>query len=431
MVNNHKKKTHMNSVQVQKKLKKFHESSSVLVTYSQKAIDTAIINIADTLVKESVSILSANRKDLKKISPEDPKYDRLLLNEERVVDMAEGLRSLTKLTTPVGEILEERVRPNGLHVSRVRVPIGSVGIIYEARPNVTTDAFGIAFKTRNAVALKGGKEAYETNKVLVSHIQRVLKEGGIPEDCVYLLPWEPEATEILLTANGSIDVVIPRGGKGLISFVQKTATVPVIETGAGVVHTYFDREGNVDLGRRIIFSAKTRRPSVCNALDTLIVHKNRLKDLPALVGALAEKNVIIYADPESYKMIAASYPKTLLKKASKEHFGKEFLDYAMSIKTVDDLDEALSHIASFSSHHSESIITDNTKNAERFLRDVDSACVYHNTETGFSDGGELGLGAEIGISTQKLHARGPMGLVAMTSYKWIVRGEGQTRMKVE
>lgn len=416
---------------IQHNLKKLHEGSRILSTCSQETINMVLVESADALVLAADKILSANRKDLKKMSEADPKYDRLRLTPERIKDMADGLKALADMQSPVGEVMENRMRPNGLQVTRVRVPIGVIGMIYEARPNVTTDAFGIAFKTQNAIALKGSEDAHATNQALVGIIQRVLKKNAVSENVVYLLPAKRSAVGALLKADGLVDVIIPRGSQGLITYVRKQATVPVIETGAGVVHTYFDVEGSVDIGKHVILSAKTRRPSVCNALDTLLIHERRLSDLPALVTRLAEKKVIIYADQKSFWALAESYPKELLKKAKKEHFGKEFLDFAMSIKTVASLDDALKHIAAFSSRHSEAIITDNAASAERFLNEVDAACVYHNTETGFSDGAEFGLGAEIGISTQKLHARGPMGLAEMTSYKWVVRGNGQTRMKIK
>jgi glutamate-5-semialdehyde dehydrogenase len=415
---------------IQHQLKKLREASHTLALCSDKTIDAVLKSLAVELVAQTQKILKANQVDLRKLNEADPKYDRLLLTSGRIIEMANGLRALTKLQNPIGEVLEKKTLPNKLRVERIRVPLGVIGIIYEARPNVTTDAFGIAFKTKNAVALKGGSDATTTNQALVSIIQKILQQHGLPRECVYLLPAERAAVDVLLSASDFVDVIIPRGSAALIKYVRENSLVPVIETGAGVVHTYFDFAGDVEIGSRIILSAKTRRPSVCNALDALLIHAQRIQDLPKLVAKLASKKVTIYADPKSFKILSGVYPKELLQKAQKEHFGKEFLSLALSIKTVGSLDEALRHIALYSSKHSEAIITADVKTAERFLREVDAACVYHNTETGFSDGGELGLGAEIGISTQKLHARGPMGLREMTSYKWVIHGSGQTRMKL-
>jgi len=317
--------------------------------------------------------------------------------------------------------------PSGISIQRVSVPIGVIGIIYESRPNVTLDVFSICFKSGNAVVLKGGKEAANSNKKLVSILQNVLNDFGIDKNIVMLLDNARSQTKQILEAHGYIDLIIPRGSANLINFVRENSKVPVIETGAGIVHTYFDEFGDVEKGKDIIYNAKTRRPSVCNSLDTLIIHEKRLNDLPKLIIEMENKNVEIFADPKSFQAIKGFYSSKLLKRASKKHFGNEFLDYKMSIKTVRNIEEAIEHITEFSSKHSEAIITQDKKNAEKFLNTVDAAAVYLNTSTAFTDGAQFGLGAEIGISTQKLHARGPMGLEEMTSYKWIIESDGAVR----
>ena len=386
-----------------------------------------LLDLANLLEDKTDGIVKANQLDLDKMAKDDPKYDRLLLNQERIKGIASDLRKVSSLASPIGQILEEVSRPNGLYLKKIRVSLGVVAVIYEARPNVTIDVFALAFKTANAVVLKGGSEAQHSNQILVSLIHQSLIPNNIDPGLVYLMPPEREAVHDLLNAVGLIDVCIPRGSQGLIDFVRKNAKIPVIETGAGIVHTYFDKSGDVTKASKIIHNAKTRRVSVCNALDTLLIHQERLLDLPSLVSSLAEKNVEIYADTESYAVLDGKYPASLLKHATPESFGTEFLDYKLSIKSVPDLDSAIKHIMNHTSGHSEAIIAEDQVVIDRFLRIVDAAAVYVNASTAFTDGGEFGMGAEIGISTQKLHARGPMALPELTSYKWLIYGNGQIR----
>lgn len=386
-----------------------------------------LLDLANLLEDKTDEIIKANQLDLDKMAKNDPKYDRLLLNQEQIQGIANDLRKVSSLSSPIGQVLEELSRPNGLYLKKVRVPLGVVAVIYEARPNVTIDVFALAFKTANAVVLKGGSEAQHSNQILVNLIHQSLIENNINPELVYLMPAEREAIHDLLNAVGLIDVCIPRGSQGLIDFVRKNAKIPVIETGAGIVHAYFDKSGDVAKGSRIIHNAKTRRVSVCNALDTLLIHRERLTDLPSLIDSLAEKNVEIYADNESYAVLDGKYPSLLLKYATPESFGTEFLDYKLSIKSVADLDDAIKHIMKHTSGHSEAIIAEDQAIIDKFLRIVDAAAVYVNASTAFTDGGEFGMGAEIGISTQKLHARGPMALPELTSYKWLIYGNGQTR----
>jgi gamma-glutamyl phosphate reductase len=359
---------------------------------------------------------------------EDPKYDRLMLTEERLKGIAGEMRNVATLPSPLGRILKEAVRPNGMRLRKICVPFGVMGIIYEARPNVTFDVFSLCFKSGSACILKGGTDAHASNTAIIQVIHSVLEEFGLDTSIAVLLPPDREATHALLNAVGYVDLIIPRGSSHLINYVRQNATIPVIETGAGICHTYFDEYGDVTKGAAIINNAKTRRVSVCNALDCLIIHESRLKDLPALCKELIRSDVLIYADAKSYAALSANYPALLLKHATPESFGTEFLSYTMSIKTVSDIENALGHIAENSSMHSECIITENKENAELFTRMVDAACVYTNVSTAFTDGAQFGLGAEIGISTQKLHARGPMALEEITSYKWIIEGDGQIRI---
>ena len=357
----------------------------------------------------------------------DPKYDRLMLTDDRLRGIANDMRNVSRLPSPLNVTLQNKKLENGLFLQKVTVPLGVIGIIYEARPNVTFDVFALCLRSGNACVLKGGSDADESNKEILSVIHEVLGSFGITTDIVALLPANREATEQLLHAVGFVDVIIPRGSQNLIEYVRRNSKVPVIETGAGIVHAYFDSTGDVQKGANIIFNSKTRRVSVCNALDCLIVHDSRLNDLPALTMKLAEKNVIIYADEAAFTVLKNHYPESLLDIASPEHFGTEFLDYKMSICTVSSLDEALDHIYQHSSKHSEVIISETEETIERFLTGVDAAAVYANASTAFTDGAQFGMGAEIGISTQKLHARGPMALNELTSYKWIVRGNGTIR----
>lgn len=388
---------------------------------------TAILNaFADALEQNTDRIIEANKKDLARMNPENPMYDRLLLNADRIKGIADDTRNVATLEAPCGEVLETKTLPSKLNLKKVRVPLGVVGVIYEARPNVTVDVAALCLRSGNAVVLKGGSDAADSNAVLVDIMHNVLTNCGVDKDIIQLLPPGHEAATDLMNAVGYIDVLIPRGSKNLINAVRDNAKVPVIETGAGVVHTYFDKDGDLEKGKRIICNAKTRRVSVCNALDCLIINSNRLNDLPALAAPLAEKNVEILADERAYKALEGNY-KASLKHAQESDFGYEFQALRMAIKTVDNLQEALDHIYTYSSKHSEAIITENTAAAETFVNSVDAACCYINTSTAFTDGAQFGLGAEIGISTQKLHARGPMALKELTSYKWIVTSDGATR----
>lgn len=381
--------------------------------------------VADAILSQKERILEANKLDLAKMEPSNPLYDRLQLTDSRLEGIANDMRNVATLPTPLGHITKFKTLPNGLRLCRVSVPFGVIGMIYEARPNVTFDVFSLCFKSGNACVLKGGKDADCSNREEVALIHEVLEKYGISEDVVALLPATHEATGEMLNAVGYIDLCIPRGGRKLIDFVRDTARVPVIETGAGVVNTYFDEEGDVEMGKAIIYNAKTRRVSVCNALDCLIIHKNRLNDLAKLCEKMAEKNVIIYADEPAYQVLDNKYP--YLEHATAESFGTEFMDYKLAIKTVSSLEEALAHIDENGSGHSESIITMNELTARKFQAQVDAACVYWNAPTSFTDGAQFGLGAEIGISTQKLGPRGPMALEEICTYKWLIEGEGQTR----
>lgn len=385
--------------------------------------------VADAIITHQESLLQANAKDLERMSPENPLYDRLQLTVKRLEGIASDIRNVSTLASPLGHVSKERTLPNGLHLHRVSVPFGVIGIIYEARPNVTFDVFSLCFKSGNACVLKGGRDADFSNQAAISLIHDVLKQHDIPTDAVALLPATHEAAMQLLNARGYVDLCIPRGGRKLIDFVRDTARIPVIETGAGVVNTYFDKDGDTEIGKRIINNAKTRRVSVCNALDCLLIHKDRLSDLPELCQPLTESHVIIYADEPAYKSLNEHYPIELLQHATDDSFGTEFMDYKMAIRTVSSVEEALQHIDLYGSGHSECIITNSESTARAFQNQVDAACVYWNAPTSFTDGAQFGLGAEIGISTQKLGARGPMALEEITTYKWLIEGDGQIRAK--
>ncbi|WP_297273177.1 glutamate-5-semialdehyde dehydrogenase [uncultured Bacteroides sp.] len=404
-------------------------ASRQLLAIDDQKINEVLRAVADAAIENTDFILSENRKDLDRMDPANPKYDRLKLTAERLQGIASDTRNVALLPSPLGRVLKETVRPNGLKIKRVSVPFGVIGIIYEARPNVSFDVFSLCLKSGNACILKGGSDADCSNRAIVSVIHRVLERFGIDPHIVELLPADHEATAQLLHANGYVDLIIPRGSSRLINFVRQNATIPVIETGAGICHTYFDRYGDLKKGTAIVNNAKTRRVSVCNALDCLLVDNARLADLPALCAPLQESNVILYADALAYDALQGYYPADLLQHSTPESYGTEFLDYKLAIKTVDGLDGALEHIRLNSSKHSECIVTEDKERANCFCRVVDAACVYVNAPTSFTDGAQFGLGAEIGISTQKLHARGPMGLEEITTYKWIVEGEGQVRPK--
>jgi glutamate-5-semialdehyde dehydrogenase len=421
----------MGEENLQQALAKVQAASRKFVMVEENAVIEVLMKLAELLEKNMSKILKENEKDLAKMDKNDAMYDRVLLNEKRIHAMAASVREIASYDSPVGIEIEHRVLENGLDLRKVSVPFGVVGVIFEARPNVVIDIFALCFKSRNACVMKGGSQSENSNGVLAELILEAIEggreENGLMIDLVLLLKNDRELLAEFMKQDKYVDVLIPRGGQSLIKFVRENSMIPVIETGAGVVHTYFDEEGDLDKGREIIFNAKVSRPSVCNALDTLIIHHSRLKDLQKIVRPMEEKKVEIFADEEAYKILEGDYSKDLLHKASEENFGMEYLSLKMALKTVKGFDEALDHIANFGSKHSESIITENNESAEKFLKAVDAACVYVNASTRFTDGGEFGLGAEVGISTQKLHARGPMGIKELTSYKWIVRGSGQVR----
>lgn len=402
-------------------------ASKSLLGMSDKTISDVLCAVADEAVMQADAILNANEQDLDRMDPANPKYDRLKLTLERIQGIAADMRNVAHLPSPVGRVLRDTVRPNGLKIRQVSVPFGVIGIIYEARPNVSFDVFSLCLRSHNACVLKGGSDAQVTNEAIIKVIHGVLKRFGVDTHVVELLPGDRESTAELLHARGLVDLIIPRGSSGLIRFVRDNATVPVIETGAGICHTYFDAFGDTAKGTPIINNAKTRRVSVCNALDCVLVHRSRLADLPELCYPLADSHVIIYADDEAYASLHGHYPDELLQHAQLDSFCTEFLDYKMAIKTVASLDEAIDCINSVASGHSECIVTENKAVADRFCSEVDAACVYWNAPTSFSDGAQFGLGAEIGISTQKMHARGPMALEAITTYKWVIEGDGQIR----
>lgn len=390
-------------------------------------INKVLEEVADAAVASGRRILEANALDLTAMDRSNPMYDRLLLTEERIAGIAADMRNVALLPSPLGKVQQELERPNGMTITRVSVPFGVIGIIYEARPNVSFDVFSLCLKSGNACVLKGGTDAIHSNTAIVKLIKEVLERNGLNPDCVTLLPAGREATAELLNAVGFVDMIIPRGGKGLIDFVRSNARIPVIETGAGICHTYFDADGDLEKGKQIVFNAKTRRVSVCNSLDCLVIHSDRLADLAALCLPLAARDVIIYADEPSYTYLEGHYPSRLLQHAVEESFGTEFLDYKLAVKTVASKEEAVEHISVNSSKHSECIISENDEAIRYFDTMVDAACVYTNVSTAFTDGAQFGLGAEIGISTQKLHARGPMALDELCSYKWIIKGSGQIR----
>ena len=407
--------------------KRVVNASKELSGISADTINKILCNVADEALKNTDYIISENKKDLAKMDISDPRYDRLELTADRIKAIAADIKKVAELPSPLGKTLSETTRPNGLKISRISVPFGVIGIIYEARPNVTFDVFALCFKSGNACILKGGSDAINSNIAITEIIRSTLEKNGVNPDVLVLLPAGRSETTQLLTADKYVDMIVPRGSRGLIDFVRANATIPVIETGAGICHTYFDESGDKELGRKIINNAKTRRVSVCNALDCVIIHENRLNDLDYLVGLCADKDVIIYADAKAYKSLKGKYPDNLLQKADKNSFGVEFLSYKMTVKTVASTDEAIQHINVYGSKHSEAIISEDNNSLESFKLQVDASSIYTNTSTAFTDGGEFGLGAEIGISTQKLHARGPMALDALTTYKWIIEGTGQIR----
>ena len=403
------------------------QTATAAAMLSEQTIKETLQAISEAIIEHTPFIIEANQADLARMDCSNPKYDRLLLTPVRIEAIANDMLAVAALATPVGEILSETERPNGMQIIKMAVPLGVVGVIYEARPNVTLDIFSLCLRTNNVCVLKGGSDADATNRAIVHIIHQQLERLNLPKALCTLLNAEREATAAMLRAVGLVDVIIPRGSNALIQYVRGHALVPVIETGAGVCHTYIDVEADIQKAQAIVTNAKTRRVSVCNALDCVLIHEQRLVDLPTVCELLASHNVQIYADSAAYAVLKATYPAELLLHADSESFGTEFLDYKMSIRTVSNLTQALQHIAQYSSKHSESILTENTITANQFELQVDTSCVYTNVSTAFTDGGQFGFGAEVGISTQKLHARGPMGLNALTTYKYLIRGNGQTR----
>ena len=412
---------------IENTLQQLKNASYSLPMLEEKQINDVLLTLADAIESNAAILLEANARDLSRMDRNNPVYDRLMLTDDRLKGIASDMRHVAELENPVGKVIDERVRPNGMKLTRVRVPFGVIGVIYEARPNVSFDVFSLCFKSRNACALKGGSDAYDSNCAIVELIHKVLVEKGVDPHVVELLPAGHEAANELMKAVGLVDLLIPRGSARLIKSVREQAQVPCIETGAGVCHTYFDKEGDLKKGSDIVFNSKTRRVSVCNALDSLVIHAARLGDLPELCIRMAAKNVVIEADEQAYAALDGKYPAELLEHATADSFGKEFLAYRMSVKTVGSFDEALMHIRRYTSHHSECIVTENAEHGRLFQQYTDAACVYVNVSTAFTDGAQFGLGAEIGISTQKMHARGPMGLEEITTYKWLINGDGQTR----
>ena len=426
--NNHNYKKTM---QLRATFERVRQASKSLSALSDAERNKILNAVADEMTTCDDDLLRANSEDLARMDAKNPLYDRLQLTEQRLSDIASDMRKVATLPSPLGHVTMQRRLENGLRLCRVSVPFGVVGIIYEARPNVTFDVFSLCFKSGNACVLKGGSDADSSNRAAVALIHRVLERFGCQPDVVSLLPATHEATGELLSAVGYVDVCIPRGGRRLIDFVRDTARIPVIETGAGVVNTYFDAEGDTDMGRDIITNAKTRRVSVCNALDCLIIHQSRLSDLPALARPLLERGVTLFCDEPAYAALEGSGLSepfaALVCHATEDSYGTEFMDYKMAVKTVSSVDEAIAHIDRYGSGHSEAIITRNEQTARRFQQQVDAACVYWNAPTSFTDGAQFGLGAEIGISTQKLGPRGPMALEEITTYKWLIEGNGQVR----
>lgn len=398
-----------------------------LARLSAEKINEVLLRLADNTIERMYEILDANSRDLSALSTSSPMYDRLKLDRTRLESIADDIRNVASLPSPSGLTLSEHTRPNKMTIRKISVPFGVIGIIYEARPNVSFDVFSLCFKSGNACILKGGSDAENSNRIIVGIIRDTLRECGTDENTVVLMPSGHESVTELLNAVGKVDLVIPRGGRKLIDFVRQNARVPVIETGAGICHTYFDVSGDKEKGIDIIENAKTRRVSVCNALDCLIIHRERLSDLPELCKRLENRRVEIFADEEAYEALSGKYRADLLKNADDESFGTEFLSYKMAVKTVGSIEDAIGHIDRFSSRHSECIIAEDADAIALFEQSVDAACVYSNVSTAFTDGGQFGFGAEIGISTQKLHARGPMALPELTTYKYIISGNGQTR----
>lgn len=416
---------------LQNELKKTALASRIIANLSTREKNSVLKKIAETLRKNKIEIFRANQIDVLRAQSKghSAMLDRLILNEKRIEEICSNIEDVIKLKNCIGEVIERKKRPNGLNIQRVRAPLGVVGIIYEARPNVTVDAAVLCLKSGNAAVLKGGSDALSTNKTLVKLIKKALKESNLPEDAIQFIDSKDrEIVKELLKSRKFIDVIIPRGGKGLIDFVIKNSEIPVIETGASVVHMYIDKDADLQKAVNCSINAKTRRVSICNALDTLLVHKDIAEVyLPLFAENLAKiKHPFeIRADVNAHKILDGKCAGLVF--AEPSDFDTEFLDYIIAIKIVNDIDDALDHIYRHSLKHSEAIITENKKTAERFMQEVDAGCIFVNTSTQFADGAQLGLGAEIGISTQKLHARGPFALEGLTTYKWVIRGNGQVR----
>ena len=407
--------------------KRARAASLTLPMLSDDKRNAVLQAVARAIEARTPQLLEANAQDLARMDRSNPMFDRLMLTADRLKGIASDMRHVSTLPSPLGRTLKETTLPNGLHLRRVSVPFGVIGMIYEARPNVTFDVFSLCFKSGNACVLKCGKDAEYSCRAGVSLIHDVMRQFGVDEEAVVLLPPTHEATDEMLQATGYIDLCIPRGGKRLIQAVRDKARVPVIETGAGVVSTYIDCKADIKMAADIVLNGKTRRVSVCNALDCLIVHSAQLLQLHRICEPLATKQVTLYADERAFKVLRGHYPFTLLQPTDDECFGTEFLDYKLAVKTVDSLEEAVRHIALYDSGHSEAIVTADPDAARCFQMTVDAACVYVNAPTSFTDGGQFGMGAEIGISTQKLGPRGPMALEEITTYKWLIDGNGQTR----
>jgi glutamate-5-semialdehyde dehydrogenase len=408
-------------------LQKIRAASRTLSLLADADVSAVLLSMADEAARQSGFILAENAKDLARMDSGNPLYDRLLLTPDRIAGIAAGIRSVAALPSPLGKIISQETRPNGIKIVKRTVPFGVVGVIYEARPNVTFDVAALCLKSGNACALKGGSDAQRSNEAITSVIHAALNKRGVSELAVQLLPASRSATGDLLNAAGLVDVVIPRGSASLISFVRSNAKIPVIETGTGVCHVYIDESADSGMAQRIVTNAKTRRVSVCNAAECLIINKKRTPDLPAICELLAAAGVTLFADETAFDALQGQYPAPLLRRAAPEHYGCEFLDYKMAVKTVACVDEAVDFINLHGTMHSECIVSESQKNIAFFQQMVDAACVYANASTAFTDGAQFGLGAEIGVSTQKLHARGPMGLSELCSYKWIVEGNGQVR----
>lgn len=391
-------------------------------------INQTLLDLSSETRRQTPGIIEANRKDLNLMDRDNPMYDRLLLNEDRINAICDSIETIAALPFPQSKVISQIERPNGLKIKKISVPFGVIGVIYEARPNVSFDVFALCFKSGSACILKGGTDAYQTNSFIVKLLRSVLERNGFLPETVQLMPPGRECTEALLNAVGYVDLIIPRGSQGLITSVRNQSKIPVIETGIGVCHVYVDKSVDLELAARIITNSKTRRVSVCNALECLLVHRDHINDLPLLCKGLADHKVRLYLEPEAKKILTGSYPSELLSElVVEEHFGHEFLDYKLAIHVVDSIEEAIEHISLYGSKHSESIASTLPESIAYFQASVDAACVYSNAPTSFTDGGEFGFGAEIGISTQKLHARGPMALPELTSYKWIIEGNGQIR----